>query len=144
MSTLKGIWKISSSLRSGAVATLPRHIRFQPANVRFQPANAHNSALEAGTVAIPFADHCGGLWEVHAVAKPSKGAGASAMRVHFTVESASRAEASGSRLHFDGLYDGERIAGIVSADKAEVADFLCTRLYTFWGPPSPKAANSLD
>jgi hypothetical protein len=137
MSSLKGVWKMSSSLRSGAVATLPRHIRFEP-------ATAHNSALEAGTVAIPFADHCGGLWEVHAVDKPSEGAGASALRAQFTVECASRAEASGSRLHFDGLYDGERIAGIVSADKAEVADFLCTRLYTFWGPPSPKAANSLD
>lgn len=65
---------------------------------------------------------------------------------------------------FDGLYDGERIAGTVydipdrttnlvdeqtlnhllhgeaNPMSIELGDFLCTRLFTFWGTPKPKAA----
>ena len=51
-------------------------------------------------------------------------------------------------FRFDGLFDGERIAGSVSASEAQggesgeatvLGDFLCTRLFTFWGSPKPRA-----
>ena len=66
-------------------------------------------------------------------------------------------------LLFDGLYDGERIAGTVhelqgaalggglpthavllegepdGAGREKLGEFLCTRLFSFWGPPKPKA-----
>ena len=48
--------------------------------------------------------------------------------------------ASADEWSFDGLFDGERIAGTISdADGAAVGDFLCTRLFSFWGTPKPKA-----
>ena len=49
-----------------------------------------------------------------------------------------------------GLFDGERIAGSVMASDAanepgeEVGEFLCTRLFSFWGTPQPKAAQGKD
>ena len=49
-----------------------------------------------------------------------------------------------------GLFDGERIAGSIMASDAanepgeEVGEFLCTRLFSFWGTPQPKAAQGKD
>lgn len=112
--------------------------------------------LETGSVAIPYTNHCDGSW---VVAEQMSAAGDGAeLLVTFTidrlVESAAANPADGlgpaalaSRLRFEGLYDGERIAGTVLqlhpdpfGARVEVADFLCTRLFTFWGTPKVAAA----
>ena len=140
-------------------------------------ARRQRLVIETGSVAIPYTNHCDGRW---AVAEQMSAAGDSAeLLVTFTIDrfvddSAAKAVAvatdaddgrglSGplaaleSRLRFEGLYDGERIAGTVlqlhpdplvvggdgpasSGARVEVADFLCTRLFTFWGTPKVAAA----
>ena len=135
MSTLKGIWKVSSSLRRGVTASVPRRLKFEV-------QDAVGSSVEAGVVQVPFAEHCGGRWEVREASPGSDADDTSgAMHAQFVVECAAHSDVAASTLRFDGLYDGERIAGtVVDSGGAEVADFLCTRLYTFWGAPKVKAA----
>lgn len=104
--------------------------------------------LESGSVQVPYSDHCGGAWEVRPdqtgpdqTASDQTASITQAMRAAFSVECAARGDGEPSCLRFNGLYDGERIAGTVcdgAADR-EVGEFLCTRLYTFWGPPKLRA-----
>ena len=139
MSTLVGIWKISAHLRRGTAATLPRHVKFEIGSAISAPA------IESGTVEIPYAAHCGGHWEVHAGSEETDDIEASTSRASFVVECAARQDVGASGYRFDGLYDGERIAGTVSDRSGdEVADFLCTRLYTFWGAPKVAADTGPD
>ena len=62
------------------------------------------------------------------------------MRAAFDVSCDCVDDTPSSRWTFDGLFDGERIAGTVHGDDGDpVGDFLCTRLFTFWGTPKPRA-----
>ena len=63
-----------------------------------------------------------------------------AHRVAFIVKCAAQADRQPSEISFQGLFDGERIAGSVTAADCVQGDFLCTRLFTFWGAPKVKAA----
>ena len=146
---LKGIWKISSSMRHGVRVTLPRHVKFESSG---STGELRADATPAGALHIPYSDHCSGTWQVGKHAKPSASCNSikddhghrddhnGALHARFVVECAVSGNEDASRLEFLGLYDGERIAGVVTdGHGVEVADFLCTRLFTFWGPPSPRA-----
>ena len=132
-SALQGIWKISATLRSGVTTALPRRIRFT------EGSSSPAAALQSGTVQVPYADHCSGHWEV-LVADDADAAGSGAMQASFSVRcAAGSGAAEAEHLNFMGLFDGERIAGKVHTGNHEIGDFLCTRLFTFWGSPNPKA-----
>ena len=139
--SLSGVWKISASLRGKQSTVLPKRIRFEdtsenPPPPRQLPAMA---VLECGSCSVPYAEHCGGQYELWT---PSNAEDPDELRAGFVIECAEKDDAPPSRLSFDGLYDGERIAGTVHDDKAGgevIADFLCTRLFSFWGTPSPRA-----
>ena len=132
MATLAGVWKLSTSTslrsaarRAAADASLPKRIRFV---VETERAN-----FEAGRCEVPFREQCGGRYELHDEGD---------RRAAFSVACPPRAgvAAGADEWSFDGLFDGERIAGTISdADGAAVGDFLCTRLFSFWGTPKPKA-----
>lgn len=174
--SLLGVWKISTSIRdsdasSASEVVIPRRIRFVESSMVGDSSVASDtraSILESGNVLIPYADHCHGTWEVATVkpvepssavdehgddelaraAKDADGSHGTALAARFVIRGLSRDGGDASRLLFDGLYDGERIAGTVWRDDshdqacggAQVADFLCTRLFTFWGTPKPAAA----
>jgi hypothetical protein len=135
---LAGVWKISSHVRGEASTVLPRRIRFDGAD-------------EQGCCSIPYADHCQGTWEVRtqsssAAAKEASEAGAHGnggvpLFARWKLHCAAHRGMDESCHVYEGLFDGERIAGTVSNAAGEpVADFLCTRLFTFWGTPSPRAS----
>ena len=96
------------------------------------------AVLDSGSCSVPYAEHCGGQYELWT---PSNAEDSDELRAGFVIECAAKADAPPSRLSFDGLYDGERIAGTVHDDKAGgevIADFLCTRLFPqaqFLEPP---------
>ena len=113
---------------------------------------ATSAAGGSGTVGIPYREQCSGRWRLW----PDPVADAEgARRATFCVDCG---EADG--LLFDGLYDGERIAGSVHQVPANVVaaaatgdqvldgnmqqqhlgEFICTRLFTFWGEPKVAAA----
>ena len=134
---MEGIWKVSSSLRiASAQIQVPRRLRFSS---RTQGALRHR-------VEVPYRPECGGWWQLHTVPAET----AQAVRIALACSE------EGSLL-LDGLYDGERIAGTLhvwqhgvvqagdvpwadAVSEVPVGDFLGTRLFTFWGPPSPIAA----
>ena len=139
---LSGVWKISASLRGRHGALLPKRVRFAEEEANALPAERlHSSALlEWGSCSIPYADHCGGRYEV---GTPDDGtAEHGELHAGFMVECTAKDNKEATRLTFEGLYDGERIAGTVTDEAVGevVADFLCTRLFTFWGTPKVKAA----
>ena len=136
-SSLAGVWKISSTVARSA---LPRHVRFGEPT---RSAAAHGlllhrrTILDAGTLSLPYGgSDCHGRWEVAEGDASDSGA----MRASFVVEySGHRDDAACTSWRFDGLFDGERIAGTVKdAAAQEVGDFLCTRLFSFWGTPQPR------
>ncbi len=133
--SLNGVWKLSASLRGRHSTLLPKHIRFTESPS--SPPAASATVAELGSVSVPYAEHCGGTYEIRPASSidepPSVG---------FIVECASTDRGPASRLSFDGLYDGERIAGTVHDREEAVADFLCTRLFTFWGTPKPRAGEA--
>lgn len=136
--SLKGVWKLSATLRSRTV--VPKHIRFEEAAASAAPPQPRllegMSLLEGGSCSIPYSEHCGGQWEV--------GTSDDALRACFSVDCAAKGGVPASRLAFDGLFDGERIAGTVRDVQGDVvADFLCTRLFTFWGTPKVKAGEGV-
>ena len=136
LSSLSGVWKVSVAVTRGAdVSTLhlPRRIRFVEDRVE-----------------VPYQPCCHGAWDL----APGDETTSGAERASLSLKCAGRELERGrwmapSTLLFEGLYDGERIAGTITAitidsdgepsEKREVGNFLCTRLFTFWGPPSPKA-----
>ena len=95
--------------------------------------------MEFGSLSIPYSEHCSGNYEVGTPEDDDAEPGV--LRAGFIVECTAKDGTEPSRYTFDGLYDGERIAGTVSDSAADevVADFLCTRLFTFWGTPKVKA-----
>ena len=143
---MEGVWKVSFAARRSASKLVPRHLRFRSLD-----------STRLGLVEVPHVTGHGGRWAL--TAGPADAAGAQSAR--FIVE------CDGAALLFDGLFDGERVAGSVwqrhLADVAaeseplpepwlltgdmkgaepedKIGEFLCTRLFTFWGPPSPSAA----
>ena len=124
-----------------------------PRRLRFCDPSCEN---ELGTLEVPYspAGSSGaalGFWRL--ASGPADAHGAQSAK--FVLED------QHAFLIFDGLYDGERIAGAVHAIHkdgegsrlssvalletphtagGEVGDFLCTRLFSFWGTPKPKAA----
>ena len=143
--SLAGVWKVSASLRGRSAALLPKRIRFEEnINSSNKPARllAAPTTVDSGGCSIPYTEHCGGHWEVGDAESADE---SGALPAGFVVACAEKEGAPASRLSFEGLYDGERIAGTVSdASGDEVADFLCTRLFTFWGTPKVAAASNLD
>lgn len=139
--SLKGVWKLSATLRQGsaarAAAAIPKRIRFDEERPLPQHAALlapRVSVLDAGSCSIPFMEHCGGGWELAAATDEEDTSGA--LRACFVVDD------SASRLTFEGLFDGERIAGTVLSADEPIGDFLCTRLFTFWGAPKVRAGAS--
>ena len=126
---LTGVWKLSVALsRRGAAGAAPR-----------LPLPRRLRLLEDGPVEVPYEEGTTGRWTLREEAPPD---GARLVRV-----SIERAQAPS--LHLLGLYDGERIAGSITASHAdaaaadesgheEVGEFLCTRLFSFWGTPKPR------
>ena len=119
---LTGVWKLSVALR----ATSPSAAKLLPRRLRL---------LQDAMVEVPYEEGSTGRWELQ-----SGPADTMCQTVRLSVK---RTDASELRLN--GLYDGERIAGTISsrhppADEAAIGEFLCTRLYSFWGTPRPEAA----
>ena len=119
---LTGVWKLSVALR----ATSPSAPKLLPRRLRL---------LQDAMVEVPYEEGSTGRWELQ-----SGPADTMCQTVRLSVK---RTDASELRLN--GLYDGERIAGTISsrhppADEAAIGEFLCTRLYSFWGTPRPEAA----
>ena len=144
-SALSGVWKISASLRGRHGALLPKRIRFAEEPCALTANLLPRAAVvESGSCSIPYADHCSGQYEVGTLEDGTAGNGE--LRADFKVECTANNDQGGTRLTFEGLYDGERIAGTVTDEAAGevVADFLCTRLFTFWGAPKVKAAEDED
>ena len=105
---LVGIWKLSVASRRGSAAAA----KLLPRRLRL---------LEDAAVEVPFEDGSTGSWRLDD--------GQVDMRIE---------RASAPSLRLQGLYDGERIAGsITAANDDELGDFLCTRLFSFWGTPQP-------
>ena len=129
MAPLRGVWKLSVTSRQGAAAArlLPRRLRL----------------LEDAGVEVPYDDGATGSWQLHEGPSDAMGARAALLRIE-------GARGAPSTLHLHGLFDGERIAGSIMASDAasepgeEVGQFLCTRLFSFWGTPQPKAAQGKD
>ena len=112
---MQGIWKLSVSLRAGANSKLlpPRRLRF----------------LAPAQVEVPYSPDFHGDWKLR-----GPDPGSLAQRASFKLYSTGT---PGVQLSFDGLFDGERIAGSFRHGCGEdLGDFLCTRLFTFWGEPS--------
>lgn len=130
MAPLRGIWKLSVSVtsRQGAAAAklLPRRLRL----------------LEDAGVEVPYDDGASGSWRLQDGPSDAMGAQAALLRIE-------GARGAPPALHLHGLFDGERIAGSITASDTangpgeEVGEFLCTRLFSFWGTPQPKAAQGL-
>ena len=119
---LTGVWKLSVALR----ATSPSAAKLLPRRLRL---------LQDAMVEVPYEEGSTGRWELQS--------GPSDTMCQTVRLSVKRTDASELRLN--GLYDGERIAGTISsrhppADEAAIGEFLCTRLYSFWGTPRPEAA----
>ena len=120
---LTGVWKLSVALRAAspsAAKLLPRRLRL----------------LQDAMVEVPYEEGSKGRWELQSGPPDVP----NTQTVRLTVE---RTDAS--ELHLTGLYDGERIAGTITArqppaDETVVGEFLCTRLFSFWGTPRPEAA----
>ena len=144
-SSLRGVWKISTALRSGSVASVPRRIRFDesPPSLALQiPMPPGAAPLDTGAVAIPYSEQCKGSWAVAAARQSVDEETSGALHAGFVVECTAREGEKASRLAFQGLFDGERLAGTVTDDATghELGEFLCTRLFTFWGAPKVKAS----
>ena len=113
---------------------LPRHVRFvSPAGAGDAPPTR---AGGDGGVEIPYDDGAHGSWLLEDEAEPDA---LGARTVTFDV-----ARAGDPTLRFSGLYDGERIAGPLVLDAGAgagtvVGEFLCTRLFSFWGTPNVAA-----
>ena len=152
---MQGVWKLSFVLRrgSGVAQALPRRIRFS------EPSDAGLT----GRVEVPYRAECSGAWTLKGGPVDAPGTQSSRFIISCS---------EGTALLFDGLYDGERIAGTVvsrrvaaaealssasaisellhgelardagSAGSEDLAEFLCTRLFTFWGPPSVAAGTA--
>jgi hypothetical protein len=119
---LTGVWKLSVALR----ATSPSAAKLLPRRLRL---------LQDAMVEVPYEEGSKGRWELQSGPPDTM-----CQTVRLSVE---RTDASELRLN--GLYDGERIAGTITsrqppADEAVVGEFLCTRLFSFWGTPRPEAA----
>ena len=130
---------MSSSFRGASVVQVPRRLRF-----------SRGALGDRHRVEVPFRPECSGWWQL----QPIPAEAAQTVRIAL----ACREDAL---LLFDGLYDGERVAGSLhiwhdrvatfngdvpwaDAVRGEgVGDFLGTRLFSFWGPPSPTAAGKL-
>ena len=137
-STLVGVWKLSFSAARHPAVAVPKRIRFD-ASSRSAASTLlpdWGTAVEKGCLSIPFTEGCEGAWQVAAASEDSDGA----HRVAFIVKCAAQADRQPSEISFQGLFDGERIAGSVTAADCVQGDFLCTRLFTFWGAPKVKAA----
>lgn len=125
MAPLRGVWKLSVTSRQGAAAArlLPRRLRL----------------LEDAGVEVPYDDGATGSWQLQEGPPDAMGARAALLRIE-------GARGAPPTLHLHGLYDGERIAGSIMVSDAanepgeEMGEFLCTRLFSFWGTPQPKAA----
>lgn len=119
---LTGVWKLSVALRatsSSAAKLLPLRLRL----------------LQDAMVEVPYEAGSKGRWELQSGPPDTM-----CQTVRLSVERIDAPE-----LHLNGLYDGERIAGTITsrhppADEQVVGEFLCTRLFSFWGTPRPEAA----
>ena len=152
---MEGIWKVSFALsravrRVGGSIELPVAVKAVPKRLRFIDPEA---AGVMGRLEVPMSEEAHGSWTL--TEGPPDASGAQSAR--FVVEG------TGAVLLFNGLYDGERIAGTVHelpspaeggglvtqavllegvsdcADNEQLGEFLCTRLFSFWGTPKPKA-----
>lgn len=131
-SSLHGLWKVSTTPPSTAaqalssVCPLPRRLRFHE-----QEPGVH------GLIEAPYTE-CVGRWALRA----GKTAGAQ--------EAAIDISCGEVEYWLRGLYDGERIAGSVTVgasgegleERQHMGDFLCTRLYSFWGEPKVAAGST--
>ena len=149
---MQGVWKLSFAARRGGSAAAQQLV---PKRIRFGALAADSSV---GLIEVPYQQRLSGRWQL--IAGPPEASGAQSARFVLTSDDV--------LLLFDGLYDGERVAGTVydgrsgagevfttdplfhpeapwrsAADAAEheLGEFLCTRLFTFWGPPSPAASS---
>ena len=147
---MEGIWKVSFALRrlEGRVE-LPTIAKIVPTRLRFSGPPGRGGP---GLIKVPMLAGSTGSWQL--APGPADASGAQSAR--FVVE------CSGMLLLFDGLYDGERIAGTVH-DETEplcavshaslllrerepssgvLGDFICIRLFSLWGTPKPKAGHA--
>jgi hypothetical protein len=146
VSSLSGVWKVNVTPRRSVDGGPPELSKYYvPKRLRFMDNEQR--------IEVPYQPCCNGSWSVAAGDDSTSGA----ERVSLTISCSGLESDGGGRtashtLLLDGLFDGERIAGTISAaDGAdagaasgtrEVGKFLCTRLFTFWGPPAPKAGET--
>ena len=144
VSSLSGVWKVSVAPRlpphGGAPAIARHHV---PKRLRF-------TAEEQG-IEVPYQPCCGGRWAVAEGDASTSGAERASLTITCRGSESDGGDAQVPRtLRFEGLFDGERIAGTVTdpdaeggaSEPLELGSFLCTRLFTFWGPPSPNTGRS--
>ena len=136
--TLVGVWKLSFAAARHSALTVPKRIRFDTSSPSAASSllPAWGSILERGSLSVPFMEGCSGAWQVAAATEHDDGA----QRAAFIIRTFAQTDAEASELSFQGLFDGERIAGSVTVGNRVEGDFLCTRLFTFWGAPKVRAA----
>ena len=138
--TLQGIWKLSFAAARQPALILPKRIRFDTSGRSAAAASSllppWDSVLEYGSLSIPFMEGSGGAWQVAAATEDNDGA----RRAAFVIQCSAQAGREASEFSLEGLFDGERIAGSVKVAGHLEGDFLCTRLFTFWGAPKVRAA----
>mmetsp|Transcript_32535 Transcript_32535/g.106449 ORF Transcript_32535/g.106449 Transcript_32535/m.106449 type:complete len:163 (+) Transcript_32535:3-491(+) len=130
--SLAGVWKVNLTPRvPGAREGMPKRLRL-----------LEGDSDEAGGIEVPYMDCTAGGWAVTETDDPAAVDGNRRVVIDVTLATPPHS------FRFDGLFDGERIAGSVSASEAQggesgeatvLGDFLCTRLFTFWGSPKPRA-----
>jgi hypothetical protein len=144
VSSLSGVWKVSVTPRRPVDGGPPELSKYSvPKRLRF--------VGEGQRIEVPYQPCCDGSWSVAAGDASTSGAERASLSISCTgSESDGGGGTASYSLLLDGLFDGERIAGTVTAadgagtasEPREVGSFLCTRLFTFWGPPSPKAGDT--
>lgn len=123
---MKGLWKLRHTLRGGVKLQPPRRLRF-----------IGDEMATSGRLELPFLEErCSGEWRIGEAGSAADGL----QQVWFRIECRREAGAAGSSLAYEGVSDGERVAGTVCCGEDEViGDFLCTRLFQGWGEPKPAA-----
>lgn len=134
--SLAGVWKVSVTPQRAGIA---------PAGLwKHMPKRLRLAEAPASTVEVPYKPCCTGGWALAPGGAEAEGAQRATITLTCVGGSEAGAGAGPHTLLLSGLFDGERIAGTVRAESSDTtANFICTRLFTFWGPPSPRAARKV-